>query len=134
MLPTTKERVSVAVAPLLSVTVTRAMPLKPLMNVTSPLVPENGLPATSHAYEIASPSGSEADALNENRVRPAIPNPGAKFIELMTGARLDGVVGVVGVVGTVGVDGELPPPPQAAMITDKVRHTNRNNLRIGRVL
>ena len=47
--PTAKVRVSVAVAPLLSVTVTRAVPLPPLAKVIVPLVPVNGLPARSHA-------------------------------------------------------------------------------------
>ena len=47
-LPTTNDRVSVAVAPLLSVTVRRAVPLPLFENVMLPLVPEKALPATSH--------------------------------------------------------------------------------------
>ena len=73
---TVNVRVSVAVAPLLSVTVTRAVPLPPLEKVIVPFVPANGLPATSHAYVMASPSGSDAEALNENCVNCAIPNVG----------------------------------------------------------
>src|SRR4029079_12842288 len=64
--PTTNVRVSVAVAPLLSVTVTRAVLVPPPENVIVPFVPLNGLPPTSHEYVSASPSGSDADALNEN--------------------------------------------------------------------
>src|SRR5262245_49025156 len=44
-------------------------------------------------------SGSDADALNENCVSPMMPNPGAKFSVLMTGAWFDGnVVGAVKVL------------------------------------
>jgi hypothetical protein len=85
-----------------------------------PLLPLTGFPATSHAYVIPSPSGSDADALNENCVSCAMPNAGEKFSELITGARLLGVVGVEGVVGVVGVE---EPPPQATRMTDAERHT-----------
>jgi hypothetical protein len=71
------------------------------------------LPATSHTYVIASPSGSDAEALNENCVSCAMPNAGAKFIELIAGERLV-AVGVVGAVGVDGVDDDELPPPQAA--------------------
>src|SRR5690349_21340973 len=66
IVPTVNDRVSVAVAPLLSATVRRAVPLPPLVNVMLPLLPAKGLPATSHEYVIASPSGSDADELNAN--------------------------------------------------------------------
>ena len=49
MVPTANVRVSLAVAPLLSVTVKRAVPLPPLENVIVPLLPVNALPATSDA-------------------------------------------------------------------------------------
>src|SRR5262245_19827357 len=49
IVPTTKVRVSCVAAPRLSVTVRRARPLPPVQKLIVPLVPENGLPATSHA-------------------------------------------------------------------------------------
>ena len=134
MLPTTNVRVSLAVAPLLSLTVTFATPLKPFEKMTVPLVPLNGFPATSHAYVIESPSGSDAAALNENCVSCAMPNAGAKFIDVMVGARFAGGVGVLGDVGVDGVldDDDPPdPPPQAAARDKRTTQANANCLRIG---
>ena len=53
-----------------------------------------------------------------------MPNDGAKFIELIDGARLAGGAGGVGVVGVVGVfEDEGPLEPQA--VTTRVAKTTR---------
>jgi hypothetical protein len=56
-----------------------------------------------------------------------MPNDGAKFIDVIAGARLAGGVGVDGAVGVDGVEFDEPPelPPQPAMSTYERRRPDR---------
>jgi hypothetical protein len=59
-----------------------------------------------------------------------MPNGGAKFIELIAGARFAGGAGGVGAVGGGVEEDEPEPPPQAAVRPNETRHANANTLRI----
>jgi len=63
-----------------------------------------------------------------------MPNDGAKFIEVIFGARFAAGVGVgVGVVGVLDPpeDDDPDPPPQATRIADARIHTATESLRMG---
>jgi hypothetical protein len=106
--PRMKERVSLAVPPLPSLTV-RLAPVDPPVfdaeKMIVPFVPVAELPATFQVNDRLSPSGSVAAAPYEKRVIPAIPKPGLKFMDVKVGGRF--VMGFSGSSGLVGLFAQL---------------------------